>query len=85
MMVWLLPFAEAARVAVIVGITYFLALGGFTQIVAGSVDHFYLLSTGAISVPQAIHYMLPTLIGNIIGGVSLVAAINHAQVVAGGD
>lgn len=27
---------------------------------------------------------MPTLIGNIIGGVSLVAALNHAQVTAGG-
>jgi formate/nitrite transporter FocA (FNT family) len=27
--------------------------------------------------------MLPTLLGNIIGGVSLVSALNHAQVVAG--
>jgi formate/nitrite transporter FocA (FNT family) len=30
-------------------------------------------------------YFLPTILGNIIGGVSLVAAINHAQVVAGND
>jgi formate-nitrite transporter family protein len=36
-------------------------------------------SWGAI----ALGYMLPTLIGNIIGGVSLTAAINHAQAVAG--
>jgi formate/nitrite transporter FocA (FNT family) len=28
-------------------------------------------------------YMLPTLIGNILGGVSLVSALNHAQVVSG--
>jgi formate-nitrite transporter family protein len=28
-------------------------------------------------------YMFPTLIGNILGGVSLTAALNHAQVVAG--
>ena len=28
-------------------------------------------------------YMLPTLIGNIIGGVSLVSAVNHAQVMSG--
>jgi formate-nitrite transporter family protein len=28
-------------------------------------------------------YILPTLIGNIIGGVTLVAALNHAQVSAG--
>jgi formate-nitrite transporter family protein len=29
-------------------------------------------------------YMVPTLLGNILGGVSLVAVVNHAQVVAGG-
>ena len=28
-------------------------------------------------------YVIPAVIGNILGGVSLVAAINHAQVVAG--
>jgi formate-nitrite transporter family protein len=28
-------------------------------------------------------YMLPVLIGNCLGGVSLVAVINHAQVFAG--
>jgi formate/nitrite transporter FocA (FNT family) len=28
-------------------------------------------------------YMLPTLAGNIIGGVSLVSSLNHAQVIAG--
>jgi formate/nitrite transporter FocA (FNT family) len=28
-------------------------------------------------------YMLPTLLGNCLGGVSLVAVLNHAQVVAG--
>jgi formate/nitrite transporter FocA (FNT family) len=30
-----------------------------------------------------IGYMLPTLVGNCIGGVSLTAALNHAQAVAG--
>lgn len=28
-------------------------------------------------------YLAPTFIGNVIGGVALVAAINHAQVVSG--
>jgi formate/nitrite transporter FocA (FNT family) len=28
-------------------------------------------------------YMLPTLIGNVLGGVALVSALNHAQVIAG--
>jgi formate/nitrite transporter FocA (FNT family) len=29
------------------------------------------------------NYLLPAFIGNVIGGVALVAAINHAQVVSG--
>jgi formate/nitrite transporter FocA (FNT family) len=29
------------------------------------------------------NYILPAFIGNVIGGVALVAAINHAQVVSG--
>ncbi|MCL5406442.1 MAG: formate/nitrite transporter family protein [Deltaproteobacteria bacterium] len=32
-----------------------------------------------------VRFMLPTLLGNVIGGVSLVAAINHAQVVYEGN
>jgi formate/nitrite transporter FocA (FNT family) len=42
---------------------------------------FYLVSTGTVSwLTYFIDFMLPTLIGNIIGGVSLVAALNFAQV-----
>jgi formate-nitrite transporter family protein len=84
LMVWLLPFAESARVSVIVVISYVVALGGFTHIVAGSVDVFYLLGIDAIGAEQAwLGYMLPTLAGNVIGGLALVAALNHAQVMAG--
>jgi len=32
-----------------------------------------------------LRYTLPTLLGNVLGGVSLVAALNHAQVVAGDE
>jgi formate-nitrite transporter family protein len=28
-------------------------------------------------------FIVPTLLGNILGGVTLVAALNHAQVVSG--
>ncbi|MHB8732524.1 MAG: formate/nitrite transporter family protein [bacterium] len=84
LMVWVLPFAESARVTVILIITYVVALGGFTHIVAGSVDVFYLIGTGAIAARDAaLSYMLPTLAGNVLGGVALVSALNHAQVMAG--
>ena len=32
-----------------------------------------------------LRYLLPTLGGNIVGGVTLVTMVNHAQVTAGGD
>lgn len=82
-MVWLLPFAESGRVAVIVGLTWLVGLGGFTHVIAGSIEVLFLVTTGALSWQQCVGgYILPTLIGNILGGVSLVAALNHAQVVS---
>jgi formate/nitrite transporter FocA (FNT family) len=82
-MVWLLPAAETAHVPVIVIITYFVGLGGFAHIVAGSAEVFYLVCAGEIGWAEAAGNLVPTLLGNIIGGVTLVAMVNHAQVVSG--
>jgi formate/nitrite transporter FocA (FNT family) len=68
---------------VILFITYFVGLGSFSHIVVGSVDVFYLVATGGMSWLQYLGgYMLPVLLGNVIGGVSLVAVLNYGQVVA---
>lgn len=84
LMVWLLPFAETARVWVIIIITYTVGLGHFSHIIAGAVEVFALAAMNEAAWPTVFgHYILPTLVGNIIGGVTLVAALNHAQVVAG--
>jgi formate/nitrite transporter FocA (FNT family) len=83
LMVWLLPFAETGRVAVIVILTYLVGLGGFSHIIAGSVECLYLVSAGEKTVWAFVAgYFIPTLIGNVIGGVSIVAALAHAQYVA---
>ncbi len=83
LMVWLLPFAEHARFFVIIAMTWMISVCGFTHVVAGSVEMFFLASGGSISFPHALgSYIVPVLIGNIIGGVSLVTALNHAQVVS---
>lgn len=85
MMVWLLPFAESARVWVIILITYLVGLGGLSHVIAGSIEVLFLAFAGHVSWIDCVNrYIAPALIGNTIGGVSLVAAINHAQVVAGG-
>ena len=85
LMVWLLPFAETARVGVIIIITYIVGIGEFSHIIAGSVDAFYLVATGVKSFGQYFAYMVPILIGNIIGGSSIVAAIAHAEYVGSGQ
>lgn len=84
LLVWLLPFAEAARVGVIILMTYLISLGSFNHVVAGSVDTFYLVVLHEKTWAQYLGgFMLPTLLGNIIGGIALVAALNHAQVTSG--
>ena len=81
LMVWLLPFAESARVAVIIIITYVVGLGGFAHIVAGSVNAFYTVINGNVSVSIfGFQFLIPALLGNIIGGVTFVSAVNYAQV-----
>jgi formate/nitrite transporter FocA (FNT family) len=82
LLVWLLPFAEHARFFVIIALTWMISASGFTHVVAGSVEAFFLASSGLASWPQVLAYIVPVLIGNIIGGVSLVTALNHAQVVS---
>ncbi len=83
LMVWLLPGAGNSRPLIIIIITYIVALGGFAHIIVGSVEVFYLLNIGSATwSAYFLGFMLPTLIGNIIGGVSLVAALNFAQVAA---
>lgn len=81
LMVWLLPFAETARVGVIIIITYVVGLGGFAHIIAGSINAFFAVFAG-LEPPLSFLtlFFIPTLIGNVIGGVAFVAAINHGAV-----
>lgn len=84
MVVWMLAAIDSGRIAVILILTYVVGLAGLTHIIAGSVEVLFLVMTGARSWFAYLGgYMVPTLIGNIIGGVALVSALNHAQVVAG--
>ncbi|HEX4533119.1 MAG TPA: formate/nitrite transporter family protein [Rhizomicrobium sp.] len=80
-MVWLIPSAEGAQFHVVVMMTYLIAIGGFTHIVAGSMEAFMLLLAGHWSIGQTVGgFMVPVLIGNVIGGTALFALISYAQV-----
>jgi len=84
MVVWMLAATDSSRIPIIIGMTYIVGLAGLTHIVAGSVEVLFLVMTGAKTWISCLGgYMLPTLIGNTLGGVALVSALNHAQVIAG--
>jgi formate/nitrite transporter FocA (FNT family) len=84
LMVWMLPGAETSKFAVIVLMTWLIGVGGFAHVVAGSTEVFYAAIRGESSWADAVlGYVLPTLVGNVIGGVTLVAALNHAQATTG--
>jgi formate/nitrite transporter FocA (FNT family) len=83
LMVWLLPSAGSARLLVILLLTYVVALGHLSHIIAGSVEAAYAVLDGQAAFGQYLMaFLLPTLIGNTIGGVSLVAFLNHAPLSA---
>lgn len=80
-MVWLIPSAEGAKFHVITLMTYLVALGGFTHIVAGSLEAFMLVLDGQWGFfPMVWGFMIPVLIGNTIGGTALFGLISYAQI-----
>jgi len=81
LLVWMLPAAETAKIPVIVLMTWLIGVGGFAHVVAGSSEVFYAAWRGEATWAQATFgFVLPALIGNMLGGITLVAALNHAQV-----
>jgi len=80
-LVWMIPSAERAKFHVITMMTWLIAVGGFTHIVAGSMEAYLLVIAGEWSVWMLIGaFMVPVLIGNMIGGTALFALIAYAQV-----
>ena len=80
-LVWMLPSAEGTEFFVIMLITYIIALGDFTHIIAGSVEAIYMWLVGLETFLEVVgRFFLPTLIGNVAGGTLLFAVVSYAQV-----
>jgi formate/nitrite transporter FocA (FNT family) len=78
---WILPNARGSEFWVIVTITYVIALGGFSHVVAGSGEAWLLWLQGEVSLFDATcRLILPSLLGNIVGGTGLFAVLAHGQV-----
>lgn len=80
-LVWVLPSAENTEFFLIGLLTYLIALGNFTHVIAGSVEAFYLwVQHGATVAEVFLEFLLPTLAGNVVGGTVLFAVLSYAQV-----
>lgn len=75
------PAAGAAKIVVIILMTWLIALGDTTHIVVGSVEILYLVFNGTLHWSDFIWpFALPTLAGNICGGTFIFALMSHAQI-----
>ena len=83
LMVWLLPSARSAKIVLIGLLTWLVAFAKLSHIIAGSTEGAYAVLTGQAGFGDYLtKFMIPTLLGNTIGGVALVAMLNHAPVSA---
>ena len=81
LMVWLMPAAASARILVTVAVTWLIAAGEFSHVIAGSSEAAVAAMQGAIGWQDyALGFLMPAFIGNSVGGVVFVALLNHAQV-----
>ena len=79
-LVWMLPSAENNEFFVIMLMTYLIAIGDFTHVVAGSAEAFVLLLGGNANITEALGYIGAAGAGNIVGGTGLFALLAYAQV-----
>jgi formate-nitrite transporter family protein len=81
LMVWLLPSARSARLLTILLVTYTVGVSGLTHVIASSAEAAYAVLTHAASLGAYFSvFLVPTLLGNVIGGIALVAIVNHAAI-----
>jgi formate/nitrite transporter FocA (FNT family) len=82
LMVWLLPSARASQAAIIVLLTWVIAICQFPHIIAGSVEAAFSVLTGHASIADyLLRFLIPTFLGNAVGGTILAALLNHAPLV----
>ena len=81
LMVWLIPSAGQSRLLLILIITYLVAAARLSHLIAGSSEVAYLVVTHHLSLADYVtRFFVPTFLGNVVGGTSLVALLNHAPV-----
>jgi formate/nitrite transporter FocA (FNT family) len=79
---WLVEAAEAAvgQVLVIAALTFLVALGKFDHSVASTGEVFAAMLDGSVSVGATAGWLGTAVLGNVVGGIGIVALLNYGQV-----
>lgn len=81
LMVWILPSASNSRPLIVTLITYVVALAQLSHIIAGSAEAAYAVISGhADFQAYALRFFLPTILGNMAGGIIMVSVLNHGSI-----
>ncbi len=84
-LVWMLP-SVSNKFLVIFFMTYLIGLGDFTHVVVGSTEMSYLVWQGEASLGEYLfNFLIPTTIGNIIGGTGVFTLLIYGQGTEGWD
>jgi formate/nitrite transporter FocA (FNT family) len=79
-MVWLLPGAGESRLWIVIALAWVVGIASLAHVVAGSSDALYVVFRGERTLSDyLVNFLIPSFVGNSIGGVALVAALAHAQ------
>jgi formate/nitrite transporter FocA (FNT family) len=83
LVVWLRTASDRSEALSIVVPTYLIGIAHFTHVVAGAAETFFLVWIGQLAWTSAwTIYIIPVLLGNIVGGSLLVTALHHGQIAA---
>ena len=78
---WLIIAAKTGHFWVIALLAYMIAIGGFPHVVASACGAYLLALTGnAPTLSPVTSFVIPALIGNIIGGTGLFGLLSYAQI-----
>ena len=80
-LVWMGPTAAGARALIVLVLTYVIALADLSHVVAGSVEAAMMVFHGPMRAEDALlRFVLPALIGNVIGGSALFTLLVWGQI-----
>jgi len=78
---WVIVASKGSHFWLITLLTYVIAIGGFAHVIASAAAAYLLVFTGNAEMLWAVGgFVLPALIGNVIGGSGLFAILTFAQI-----